>query len=146
MAIIDNKSNLQFIYSGIINIPPSTPSIGAGIPLDTEGFDNGLTLFVLPTNFLDPADAFLVNLLRVQDSADNIVFNDVNANQFIGSIANFQNLSYLNTINVLTIPTLGMIGTRRFVRVLFSTPANAGPVDVAHGYMAGIEEKPTQNL
>lgn len=126
MAIKENQSNseLYIIEANIVSVSASDQSTGG---FDTTGFNNGVS-FIPWWADLTGAGNVTLAIAAVQDSDDNITFATIPANQVVTS-----DLSFFDDIpQILPDPTpqllhtIGVVGTRRYVRLLYDVTIGGG--------------------
>ena len=116
MAVVDLKSILTTIYSDNVVITPGQSIITT--ILDSRDYQAGVLFGIIPIATSDVDNE--ISLVNIQNSIDNITWENVDTLQYIGD-NNLQNLKLFTP--PLVVPTLGVFGTRRYLRLVLSTPA-----------------------
>lgn len=138
MAIRDNKSN-NLVYT-LYRTNLSSNSTGTSLSVDTASYDNGVTFFLIGVIFGGPTDT--ISIEKIEESDDNSTWNDVDSSLYIGPLSEVQNMSDSVFQNGNT-PSLGVFGTKRFLRAVVSSgAANTGSTTIVVGMNLGVEVKP----
>ena len=139
MAIKDIKSNLTTYYTDFVTISPSTTIETTSV--DVRAYNNGVMVVILPVQS-DTVDNE-ISLEAIQESSDDIDFNNIDDELYIGDIAHLQNLEIFTPPTV--VPTLGCFGSQKFLRCQISSGANTGDMTLAIVWILASEIKPDPN-
>lgn len=127
MPIKDNQSitDVLMVASNIVTVSATDFT---STPLDTHDFANGVT-FIPFWHFITGVGPFTLNVTAIQDSEDGISdWQTVPDNQLVArDLAVFADVpQYSPAISADVIATLGVVGTRRYVRAVYDVTVNGG--------------------
>lgn len=139
MAIKDIKSNLTTFYTDLLTIAPSTNVQSVGV--EVNRYNNGVMLVILPTQSDDVANT--VTLDAIQESTDDVSYNDIDDDLYIGSLSQFADLELFTP--PIIVPTLGVFGSQKFLRANITTGANTGNMTLVLVWILKSEVRPDPN-
>ena len=140
MAIIDNKSRTSVLFEGLKSLQPGI--LTTGIEVDTVNYNGGVTFFMIPYSFSAAGET--ISFVKFQESTLLTgPWEDVDSRLYIGDIANMQNLGADDFSNMTIIPSIGVFGTKRYLKAIAEgNAANTTNVSTIFAYNLGLTVSP----